>query len=109
MVKRDGGSIMHGVVSLKLGSEGLMEKSILAQNLQNNYTFQHNNNPNTNQSLTKEMMMISVLEWPEQSSDLNPIENLRSYLKTAVNRRSLHNLIAAEEFQGRMESQLVDS
>uniref|UniRef100_A0A8C6UMI7 Tc1-like transposase DDE domain-containing protein n=1 Tax=Neogobius melanostomus TaxID=47308 RepID=A0A8C6UMI7_9GOBI len=41
---------------------------------------------------------INVLEWPSQSADLNPIENLWKDLKTAVHKRSPSNLTELELF-----------
>ncbi|MGH0135383.1 UNVERIFIED_CONTAM: hypothetical protein FKN15_031250 [Acipenser sinensis] len=37
---------------------------------------------------------VNVLEWPSQSPDLNPIENLWQDLKIAVHQRSPSNLTA---------------
>ena len=39
-----------------------------------------------------------MLEWPRQSPDLNPIENLWKDLKIAVHRRSPFNLTELEIF-----------
>lgn len=39
-----------------------------------------------------------MLEWPSQSTDLNPIENLSIDLKTAVHRRKPFNLEVLEKF-----------
>ena len=41
---------------------------------------------------------MNVLEWPNQSSDLIPMENLWHDLKIAVHQRSPHNLTELEQF-----------
>ena len=43
---------------------------------------------------------LNVLEWPSQSSDLNPIEHLWRDLKIAVQRRSPFNLTKLERSCG---------
>ena len=114
IVKFGGGSIMiWGYFSSKSTGElqiihgrmnSCMYREILEKNLQKSATslghgrnsvLQRDNDPKHTAKLTKEWFEnngISNLNWPRQSPDLNPIENLRNTLKVKVHKQNPQNI-----------------
>ncbi len=125
-VKHGGGSIMMWGCSSAAGTgrlvaiEGKMNaakyRDILDENLLQSaqdlrlgrrFTFQQDNDPKHTAKIMKEWLhnnSVTVLEWPSQSPDLNPIEHLWRDLKMAIHQRLPSNLtelerICKEEWQ----------
>ncbi len=69
---------MNGAMYRDIFSENLLP-SARALKMKRGWVFQHDNDPKHTARATKEWLRkkhFKVLEWPIQSPDLNPIENL---------------------------------
>jgi len=64
-------------------------------NLEDDYIFQQDNDPKHKAHNTMMLLLYNVpriLDFPPQSSDLNPIEHLRSYLEKKIRERRIRNI-----------------
>lgn len=71
-----------------------MEESLLKMGLEDNYIFQQDNDPKHMAKKTQAFFRacrIKPLEWPPQSPDLNPIENLWAILDNRVEKTHVTN------------------
>lgn len=93
LIKIDG--IMTADVYIDILNENL-EESLLKVGLEDNYIFQQDNDPKHTARKTTAFFgtsRIKLLDWPAQSPDLNPIENLWSILDQKVDKGEVTNKI----------------
>ncbi|KAG2457255.1 TC1A transposase, partial [Polypterus senegalus] len=118
-VKHGGGSIMlwpcfsaagtGRLVAIEVKMNAVKYRDILDKNLLQSakdlrlgrrFIFQQDNDPKHTAKITKEWLhnnSVTVLEWPSQSPDLNPIEHLWRDLKMAVHQCLPSNLTELEK------------
>ena len=80
--------------------ESNLKSSARLLRLGSNFVFQQDNDPKHTAKKTVEFLEkqnVNVLDWPSQSPDLNPIENLWSILDRKIGERSFTRKEALKE------------
>ena len=122
-----GGFSSHGVVILHRihgNMNAIMYENILdnvmlpskdLMGLEDPWVFQHDNDPKHTAKTVKDLLIargVTVLEWPSQSPDLNPIENLWSILNYRCRFRRANNaeelFLCLREEWGKLDRDLLD-
>ena len=72
-----------------------LKSSVESLELPSDYNFLQDNDPKHTAKSTKKWLsenIVNVLQWPNQSPDLNPIENLWRFLKIQIKKRAPSNI-----------------